>query len=436
MSKDYYLKALKINEELNFVSELIINNRALGRVYKREGNYQKALEMFNKSLELAKENNIKQEIQYGYEDLSKTYQKLGQYKKAFDYYRLFVLYKDSIFSENSSKRINQLQEQLGAAKTKRALEQQQAASALQEAQIKKQKILIFVAVAILILIAFFMIYIFQQNKKIKKANDQLEEQNELIMDQKKEITDSIHYASRIQRAILPPDELLDRVLPEKFLLFKPRDIVSGDYYYINEKNGKVVVIAADCTGHGVPGAFMSMLGTAFLNQIMGSDDEPHSDIILNQLRGHVIRSLHQTGKTGESADGMDLALYVLDFEKKQIEFSGANNPLVIIRDGEVLETKADKMPIGIHIRKDEPFTRNVVDVKKGDVLYTFSDGYQDQFGGPKGKKFMIKNLKVLLSEIYKKPMEEQKQILNDAIEKWMENTEQIDDIILIGVRIV
>jgi serine phosphatase RsbU (regulator of sigma subunit) len=224
-------------------------------------------------------------------------------------------------------------------------------------------------------------------------------------------------------------------MPERFIIYMPRDIVSGDYYYVTEKDGSIICVTADCTGHGVPGAFMSMLGIAFLNEIISKQIELHTDEILEELRRHVISSLHQTGKEGESQDGMDLALYILDQKKRKLEFSGANNSLLICRNGDMIEAKADKMPIGIHNRYKEPFTRHNLELKKGDMIYTFTDGYPDQFGGPKQKKFMIRNFKKMLQEIHAKPMNEQKKIMEATLQEWMANTAQIDDILVIGIRI-
>jgi len=280
-----------------------------------------------------------------------------------------------------------------------------------------------------------MVQLIRQNNLKRKANKELALKNDLITEQKKEITDSIQYASRIQNAMLPPGDYIDNLMPERFIIYMPRDIVSGDYYYITEKDDRVICVAADCTGHGVPGAFMSMLGIAYLNEIISKHTELHTDEILGELRNHVIKSLHQTGKEGESQDGMDLSIFILDPESRKLEYSGANNSLLIFRNGEMLEYKCDKMPIGIHTRYKEPFTRHNMVLEKGDMVYTFSDGYPDQFGGPSEKKFMIKKFKRMLMEIHMKSMSEQRKIMEDTLQEWMADTDQIDDILVIGVRI-
>ena len=279
------------------------------------------------------------------------------------------------------------------------------------------------------------IQLFRQNNLRKKAYTELERKNNLITAQKKEITDSIEYASRIQTAILPPPEYIGNLLPQQFIVYRPRDIVSGDFYWIAEKNNRIISIVADCTGHGVPGAFMSMLGVAFLNEIISRNAGITAGQILHELREQVIVSLHQTGKEGESQDGMDISLFILDKEKRSMQYAGANNSMIICRGDELIELKADKMPIGIHTKASEPFTNHVIELKEGDMLYAFTDGYPDQFGGLRGKKFMIKNFKKLLLDIRDKKVEEQKTILENTLDNWMANTTQVDDILIMGVRV-
>ncbi len=251
----------------------------------------------------------------------------------------------------------------------------------------------------------------------------------------KEITDSIHYASRIQSAILPPEDYLSSILSDYFILYMPRDIVSGDFYWMHSENDRLITVTADCTGHGVPGAFMSMLGTAFLNEIVIRHEEKSADAILNELRAYVIRSLRQTGKEGENQDGMDISICIYDLRNMKAQFAGANNPLLLIRDEEIILYPADKMPIGIHLRSKEPFTLHRIDLKKGDVFYTFSDGYVDQFGGVDGKKFMMKRLKEMLLSIHKEDMKKQEKLLHSSIMDWMGEFSQVDDILFMGIKI-
>ncbi|MBN2520092.1 MAG: SpoIIE family protein phosphatase [Bacteroidales bacterium] len=277
--------------------------------------------------------------------------------------------------------------------------------------------------------------ILQQKEEIEAQRDEITEQRDKIVKQNEEITDSIQYAKRIQNAVLPSVDMMDNLLPDYFVLFKPRDIVSGDFFWMNEKDGKVIVVAADCTGHGVPGAFMSMLGVSFLNEIVNKGKITQANKILNQLRAYVKNTLSQTGKDDEAKDGMDVALCVFDFKTSTLQYAGAYNPLYLIRGGEIYETKADKMPIGIYHAEKESFTNHEIKIKKGDTFYIFSDGFIDQFGGDSGRKFMAKPFKKLLAEIQTSSMEEQKFILNETIETWRGGYKQIDDIIIFGIRI-
>jgi serine phosphatase RsbU (regulator of sigma subunit)/ligand-binding sensor domain-containing protein len=275
----------------------------------------------------------------------------------------------------------------------------------------------------------------ERTAEVVKQKDELEIQRDKIAKQNENITNSIEYAKRIQTAALPPDDFIDQLIQDRFILFMPRDIVSGDFYWIGKMGEKVVVAAADCTGHGVPGGFMSMLGIAYLNQIVSSGIVLNAGQILDQLRDQVMKSLRQKDEASESRDGMDISLFVYDKEKSLIEFAGANNPLYIFRNGELTEIVADKMPIGIHRRADRNFVNNPIEVFKGDVIYTFSDGYKDQFGGAEGRKFMSKNFKELLLNIHKKPCAEQRDILEKTIIDWTGHHERIDDIIVMGVVI-
>lgn len=272
-------------------------------------------------------------------------------------------------------------------------------------------------------------------KIIQERTAEIREQKDLIEEKNKDIMDSIKYARRIQETILPSDAKMKKYLPNSFVLYKPRDIVSGDFYWMMHRDDITIIAAADCTGHGVPGAFMSIMGVTFLNEVAAKKEVNSSAEVLNQLRANIIGSLSQRGEEGATKDGMDIALLALNWKSMTVQYAGAYNPLYLIRDGELLETKPDRMPIGLHQRDQEPFTNHIVDLKKGDVMYIFSDGYIDQFGGPKGKKFMSKKFKELLLEVHQKPMDEQKEILIQRNLDWRGEIEQVDDIIVIGIRV-
>jgi len=273
-----------------------------------------------------------------------------------------------------------------------------------------------------------------QRDAVEKQRMIAENQRDQIEHQRQEILDSIHYARRIQRATLS-DHFPDNIISESFVLFKPKDIVSGDFYWFTAKeNRKLIVLAADCTGHGVPGAFMSMLGVSFLNRIVNETDVENPTQILGRLRDSIIKSLNQKGIENEARDGMDGSLCTVDMEAMKLYFAGANNPMILIRDGELEIVKPDKMPIAIYDRMD-PFTTHEFDIKTGDVFYIFSDGYQDQFGGSRGKKFKIKRFRDVILENHHLPMAVQGKILDDIFEEWRGEQEQVDDILVIGIRI-
>lgn len=275
----------------------------------------------------------------------------------------------------------------------------------------------------------------ERTEEVVKQKDEILQQRDEIAEKNKSITDSIEYAKRIQNAVLPSKEFAQEVLPEHFILFRPRDIVSGDFYWFTKKDNLLILIAADCTGHGVPGAFMSMLGVSFINEIVNKHEVKQAGDILTHLRADVKRTLSQTGKEGEAKDGMDIALCVVDLEKRKMQYAGAYNPMYMFRNNELIEFKADRMPIGIYVKEKDTFTNNEIDLEKGDVFYIFSDGYQDQFGGDDGQKFKTKNFKEFLQQIHHKPMAEQRELLNTNIDNWRGKWEQVDDIIVFGVRI-
>ena len=262
----------------------------------------------------------------------------------------------------------------------------------------------------------------------------ISEQKDKIEKQQKELSESLHYASSIQSALLPDRRYFNKLFPEGFILFNPRDIVSGDFYWYARQGSRIAITAADCTGHGVPGAFMSMLGISFLNEIVGVCI-PKANVILNRLRENVMKALHQTGEKTENKDGLDIALCIIDQERMTMEFSGAFNPLYLIRKGVLHETRGDKMPIGINAVKEKTFTNHEFRLQKGDQVYLFSDGYADQFGGPEDKKFKYCNLKKLLVKNCHKQMEAQKRALEASFVRWKSDNEQVDDVLIIGLKV-
>jgi len=281
-----------------------------------------------------------------------------------------------------------------------------------------------------------------QKEEIEAQRDTLQEQrnmltkvNESLQKAYTEIEDSIHYASRIQNAILPPDDYLKKVIPNAFFFYKPRDIVSGDFYWVAAKDGKVVVAAVDCTGHGVPGAFMSIVGNNQLNYALNVQNETKPSEILRILDQGVCDTLRQT-HSGSVHDGMDLAMVTIDKKNKILQYSGAFNPLIMIRDGEIEKIKADRTAIGGHTLTDKKvFTNNEFEYKDGDVVYIFSDGYPDQFGGEKGGKYMSGKFVKFLHSIHHLSLDDQYQKLDEELISWKRNEDQVDDILVIGIKL-
>ncbi len=478
---EYLHKALKLNEEINDTYEFSSVYKAIGLVYRDINDYKNAILNFQKALEVSEKLGFKEHIMMNNRHLSESYEGQGDYKPALEYLKKYIFYQEELRGKQLDKVIQEMETKYETEKKEQLL-----TAANHENEYQK-KIIIGAAIggAMILIFAVLMLIQFIQKKRantkllelneeimlqkeeietqrdeIEAQRDQVELQKDLIEEQQKGIMDSIHYARRIQEAILPQPETIMEINPNSFVLFKPRDIVSGDFYWMGQKGSKNMVIAADCTGHGVPGAFMSMLGTAFLNEIMGSTKQLSSDTILNELRSHVIISLKQTGKQGEQKDGMDLVLYQYDRDTLELEFAGANNPLVLIRKTSkhavsfdqtriseevvindntgdsytIIQIKADKMPIGIY-SESRPFASVNLQLVEGDTLYSFSDGYIDQFGGPLGKKYLIKRFKKLLVNIQHIPIAEQKAVLEHELNDWRGEGEQIDDIIVIGLQV-
>ena len=279
-------------------------------------------------------------------------------------------------------------------------------------------------------------------QKVKERTEEVVRQKEEIEHQRKKLsflfeqqTDSIKYAKRLQDAILPPSHFVKDVIPESFILFKPKDIVSGDFYWVEKKGRKAYFAAVDCTGHGVPGAFMSLIGHNVLKHSLHLFEDPSPSQIMDELSRGIVATLHQGRSENTTKDGMDLTICSIDYETGILEFAGAFNPLFHIRGTKLTETKVDKMSIGSFVADDlNKYQNHSIQLNKGDTLYITTDGYCDQFGGPKGKKFMAARFRDLLVEIQKNTIEEQRDLLNRAIEEWRNREEQVDDILVIGVR--
>jgi serine phosphatase RsbU (regulator of sigma subunit) len=253
--------------------------------------------------------------------------------------------------------------------------------------------------------------------------------------QKRELNQSIRYASYIQKALLPSEIILNKYIPEHFVIYLPLDIVSGDFYWISKKENKLYLAVADCTGHGVPGAFLSILGISLLNHIVDRNYCITASSVLNSLREHIMKSLNQTGEEKEQKDGMDMGICIIDYENNKIHYAGAFNPLYIIRNGNrIVELPGDKMPIGIAADIELPFSDHIIELERGDMIYLFTDGFVDQFGGAYGKKFKYRSFRNLLLNIYNMSMQEQKTSLLNEFENWKGENPQLDDVLIFGFK--
>lgn len=281
-------------------------------------------------------------------------------------------------------------------------------------------------------------YYNELEQKVKDRTAEVVRQKEEIEIKNKHITDSIRYAKRIQNAILPPADFVKQVLPNSFIFYRPKDIVSGDFFWVAQKSNLSMYATVDCTGHGVPGAFMSIVGFNQLNYAIDVKKALNANDILDSLNEGVVETLREKSpdSVGAVKDGMDITLCVVDYANMKLQYAGANNPLVLIRDNEIVQYKPDKFAIGGNFGNELPkFTNNVIDLQKGDVLYTFSDGYADQFGGHDGRKFMAKRFRELLLSIHKDPIQDQAGLLENILDEWRGREEQVDDILVIGVKI-
>ena len=277
----------------------------------------------------------------------------------------------------------------------------------------------------------------ERTEEVVRQKQEIEVKNKELEVLYKHVTDSIRYAKRIQESILPPESLMRKLLPQSFVFYKPKDIVSGDFYWISEKKDKVVFSVIDCTGHGVPGAFMSLVGYNLLKEIMDTMDELRPSVILDRLSAGVRNTLHQFDKTS-AKDGMDIALCVVDKQKMELQYAGAFSPLYLVRNDNMQEIKADKLLIGYTYSDDHharDYTNHSVKLQKNDCVYVFSDGYHDQFGGEKGRKFMVANFRQLLLDIHNQPIDTQREELEKRFDEWKGQQDQVDDICVMGLKI-
>jgi serine phosphatase RsbU (regulator of sigma subunit) len=462
-SINYYNLALALYQQINDKEGISIANGNLAASYNDLKEYNTAITYGKKSLDVAKEIGALPWERDVSKYLSESYKGLNNFKQALFYYQQFKDLNDSIFNIEKQNQLTKMEAMYQGEKKQKEIEILEKDKKLKIAEIRRvqlQKIGLFAGLLLMLMLAavIFRSYqqkhrdnllLSQQKKEIENINEELNQQNDEIAAQrdeiesqrdklflqKKDITDSIEYARFIQQALLTSHEILDNCQIQNFILFKPRDIISGDFYWFKQIKNYLYFTAADCTGHGVPGAFMSVLGISLLNEIVSKRDLNPPALVLNELRKRLKKSLQQDNPDTASHDGMDISLCLLDLETKQLQFSGAYNPLYLIRNNVLTEYSTDQMPVGVHPKDKIDFIGKEIQLQSNDQLYIFSDGYISQFGGEKGKKFNAKQFKEMLVEVSQLPMVIQQQMLEKRLVEWQGDIQQIDDILVIGVRI-
>ncbi|MBS1637808.1 MAG: tetratricopeptide repeat protein [Bacteroidetes bacterium] len=430
-------RAVAISQKIDNTDFLCESYQGLANVYDLYNNLDSANTYYNKALYLAIQMKTLRNQHAALLSLAKVLQKKGEYKLALERLFDYVAVHDSLYNLDMQRSLHELQTQYETDKKEKEI-------VLLNERDKKRKWIIYSGIGGLILLGMLSFSLFNRYRLKRRSATELEARNAVIQHQKevveeknKEITDSINYARRIQQALLTGDSYFTANLgAEHFIFHKPKDIVSGDFYWGLQHHDMFYIATADCTGHGVPGAFMSMLNISYLNEAVIERNIREPDQVLHAIRKEVIKALNPHGTTIESKDGMDCVLCAFNLQEMHLSFAAANNPLWLCRNNFMVEYKPDKMPVGKHDKEHEPFTCHHVELQKGDVIYTFTDGYADQFGGEKGKKFKYQQLEALLLSIHQLPVHEQAIVLEKRFHEWKGNLEQVDDVLVIGVKII
>ncbi len=416
---------------------------------------EKAIQLGLIALKYAKSINYLPIENFSVRILYKAYAQIGDYKNAFYYALEYIKTNKILFNKEKMKTVQELEAKYQAEKKQQEIEKQRLIIEKQQSEMKRQKIerdgliLIAILLAALAYISFRSYVqkkrdnriIQQKNAELEQAyeeirvqRDQLQEQKDKIEKMHKQLQDSIRYAQRIQSAAMPTKEILDKLFDDYFVFFRPLNIVSGDFYWAKQINDNYIAFTvADCTGHGVPGAFVSMLAISLLNEIIRRKEITTAAQVLEEMRKEIKISLKQSTSFEDSKDGVDMAFCIYDKKQKILQYAGANNPLYLIRQGQLIEYKPVKNPVAIYIR-EMPFKTHYIKLEKGDIVYLSSDGFYDQPGGPEGKKFFRKNFKNMLLRIWNLPMEEQLQQIEKTFLEWKNGYRQIDDVCVMGVK--
>ncbi|MFN4233434.1 MAG: tetratricopeptide repeat protein [Bacteroidia bacterium] len=438
---EYYFKALKICEEIGDKQSQAINLGNIGALYIQQKKYKEAEEYLKQAILIGEELHIIYYLKEFYYSLSELYAQTGRYKDAFEAYKKHDMYKDSVNSEENQKALATKEMQYLFEKKQAEEEAKHEQELLRrEAKEKQQRLYLYLALAIAgaILVILGIVYkslqtTKRQKKIIEQTRDEIAAQKKIVEEKNKDILDSISYAKRIQEAILPNSHKWKQLLPQSIILYLPKDIVAGDFYWLEETDKYIFVAAADCTGHGVPGAMVSVVCSNALTRAVLEEKLTETNQILDRVREIVIEKL--SGSDENIRDGMDVCLVRINKQnRKQIQYSGANRPLYIVENNTLNEIKPDKQPIGKY-EETKPFTAQLIELNENTCLYLTTDGYADQFGGEKGKKIGTKPFKEMLSQTIALTLEEKGKELKAFFEQWKGHTEQMDDVTLLGIKI-
>jgi serine phosphatase RsbU (regulator of sigma subunit) len=430
----YHRKALELYLKIGDKEGLTQAYGGLGDLYREKGDVTAALENYNKMVVIAKELDYKEALQEAYQNFALLYKKQGEFEKALEYTTLYNNIKDSLLNKENFKQVSELNTRYETDKKEKEIllltkDQELAAKIIKQQQLVRWGL---IGGLLLLFVSIFSIY--RRYRFKQKANDLLEAQKKEIQEKNTLITDSIDYAKTIQEAVLPTPVAMQKLFPQSFVLNRPKAIVSGDFYWISKVGNQLVCAVADCTGHGVPGAFMSLLGYNVLENEVKKTTGVQPSVILDNLNAEILKNFSKAGEIVKH--GMDISLISIDTETNQLQYAGAHNSLYMVRNGQLIELKADKKGIGsVHKNKSDGFTNQIIELQKGDMIYLHTDGFPDQIGGPNRKKFYYQPFKDLLAGISKLEVAAQKNKLEDAHLNWLGNKmDQTDDILIMGIR--
>jgi serine phosphatase RsbU (regulator of sigma subunit) len=416
----------------NLASRLVLAN-----IYSRTDSLQKAKALLDDMEGILEAKNYKSNLLDVYKIYSKIYKEQGDFEKALAYHEKFKELNDSLNIKVFKSNLQEKESAYEMSKKENDIRRLEQINELSELKNKQNRFIIIGLGLGVLLIVGFAYNLYKSNKNKQLANQLLSKQNKIIADKKQEIDQSIHYAKGIQTAILPSVDELKRALPDSFVIYLPKDVVSGDFYWFHPlpQEGQLLVAAADCTGHGVPGSLMSIVSIDKLNHAIFEKRLTRPGEILTSINNEIKNALKQNAGAYQQKDGLDIALLRVDLVTSTLTYAGANRPLWIIRDGEVIEYKATKTSIAGHTGLNQEFTEHIVPVHKHDLVLIFSDGYADQFGGVEGKKMMTRNFKLNLAGLSKKPVKDIETTLVKGFHDWKGNHEQVDDVLVIGFKI-